>query len=76
MSTLTDTHVGVCIFPEPAKTLASIHPDGAITCIEFAGQVARLQFHTLAEALDWLAHCYAAVLDAMVTTAAITPVPA
>ena len=76
MSTLTDTYVAVCVIPAPAKTTASIHPDGPITCIEFAGQVARLQFHTLAEALDWLAHAYTAVLDAMVTTAAITPVPA
>jgi len=76
MNTLTDTYVGVCIIPAPAKTTASIHPDGDITCIEFAGGVARLQFHSQADALNWLDHCYAAVLDAMVASAATTPVPA
>ena len=48
------TYISLSIHPESALTRASVHPDGKITCITFAGDVARLQFSNPQACLEWL----------------------
>jgi len=76
-------HHHTIIHPDLTTKVRMLDPDTSsvtgkpihITVVSMSPDV-QLQWSTPAEALAWLDHCYTAVLDAMVTTAAITPVPA